>query len=57
MRSDYSATPSEMDLLKPEEDVNANPVYREVTYQEIMKDYKPTSLAVYGFLASTIASL
>jgi hypothetical protein len=22
-----------------------------------MKDYKPTSLAVYGFIASTIASL
>jgi|LauGreDrversion4_2_1035121.scaffolds.fasta_scaffold22537_4 hypothetical protein len=31
MRSDYSATPSEMDLLKTE-DVNENPVYREVTY-------------------------
>lgn len=31
--------------------------YREVTYSEIMKDYKPTSLAVAGFIFSTIASL
>lgn len=57
IRSDNSATPSEMDLFQTTEDINANPVYREVTYQEIMKDYKPTSLAVYGFIASMIASL
>ena len=33
------------------------PEYREVTYSEIMQDYKPTSLAVFGFIASMIASL
>jgi hypothetical protein len=31
-RSDNSATPSELDLFQNTEDVNANPVYREVTY-------------------------
>lgn len=57
MRSTSSVTPSEMDNMMGVENINESPEYREVTYKEIMKDYKPTSLAVYGFIASTIASL
>ena len=57
MRSTSSVTPSEMDNMMGVENINESPEYREVTYKEIMKDYKPTSLAVYGFIASTIASV
>ena len=57
MRSTSSISPSEMDNMMGTEDINQSPEYREVTYKEIMKDYKPTSLAVYGFIASMFASL
>jgi len=57
MRSTSSVTPSELENMMGVKEANESPEYREVTYGEIMKDYKPTSLAVYGFLASMIASL
>jgi len=57
MRSTSSATPTELENMMGVEEIDKTPEYREVTYKEIMKDYKPTSLAVYGFIASMIASL
>lgn len=57
MRSTSSATPTELENMMGVEEIDKTPEYREVTYKEIMKDYKPTSLAIYGFIASMIASL
>ena len=36
---------------------NLIPDYRSVEFQEIMEYYKPTQLAIIGFLASVVCSL
>lgn len=57
IKSTSSVTPSELENFMGVEDMDKVAEYREVTYSEIMKDYKPTSLAVAGFIFSTVASL
>ena len=54
IRSDDSMALSNKGQTKIANDVI--PEYRDVDYKEIMY-YKPTSLAVYGFIASVFCSL
>jgi len=46
---------SELELLQLKKEEEKE--YREVTFSEIMEYYKPTWLAVAGFIASVFASL
>jgi ABC-type multidrug transport system fused ATPase/permease subunit len=54
MRS-TSSMKSELELLQLKKEEEAE--YRDVTFSEIMEYYKPTWLAVAGFVASVFASL
>ena len=48
---------SELELLQLKKEEDEYTDYRDVTFSEIMEYYKPTWLAVAGFVASVFASL